>query len=904
MKRNKNIFFSYAKKTLLQNRSRTLVTIIGIILSVSMVTAVTTLVSSLQRYLYQVSVAEEGDWHGAVYHQPKEKWSFLDEDDQVESYVTAENIGYGILEGCENPDKPYLFISGVTPAFVKKMPVEITSGRMPTREGELLIPDHVRSNGGVYLELGDQLTLEVGCRISGGSVIWQDTPYQSEEDGGETLAPEGTAVYTVVGFYERPSFEARTAPGYTALTVADGSRDNYNVYFKMNDPKTIYSFLEQEFSDEYEEETAVINTEVLLSMGVSGRQSFNRVLTNLSIILIGIIMIGSISLIYNAFSISVSERTRQFGLIGSIGATRKQMISCVLYEALLLSAVGIPLGILAGTGGIWLTLKLVGGMLDRVIYSSGISFSLYVTWWALLAAAGVGLVTVLVSAWLPARRAMKISPIDAIRQTSDIRIKARKVKTSRLIYRLFGFEGMVAVKNLKRSRKKYRITVFSLFISIVLFVAASSFCAYLKYSADTVADTSGIDLICECYDENEEEQEAFLPVLDDLTARFAQIPQVEKQTWNVDTYEEVLLDEQGLSRSYRENGTKLYGKGWLEKNRRGDEIRLYARIYYINDQDYRTYLKENGLDEERYLNSEDPTALIYPHVVLYNGEEGKYYPVSILDKQVSRLEILRQKEIEGMSCMRNDVDENLGQVYIYTDEEGNEVRYPAEEVEERIQINAGEYVDALPFGIRERGNDRLICLLPYSAKPRIDSLPMPVTFYFQASQHRPASEKIEEILKEKQLGTEVYDLAESRESEEGLLIIINVFSYGFIILISLITAANVFNTISTNINLRRREFAMLRSMGMSQKGFYRMMRFECLFYGLKGLLYGLPAAILVTFLIYLSVNEGIAGGFFVPWYSVCIVVVSVFLVVFSTMLYATGKVKKENTVDALKNENY
>ena len=152
-------------------------------------------------------------------------------------------------------------------------------------------------------------------------------------------------------------------------------------------------------------------------------------------------------------------------------------------------------------------------------------------------------------------------------------------------------------------------------------------------------------------------------------------------------------------------------------------------------------------------------------------------------------------------------------------------------------------------------------------------------------------------------GVSTYNTQETIQLSRNLVLVVNVFSYGFIVLITLITVANVFNTISTNVNLRRREFAMLKSVGMTDGGFNRMINFECLFYGLKALLYGLPLSLLVTWLIHRSMNLGIGIGFRIPWMQVLFCVIGVFLIVFITMMYAMSKVRKENIVDALKNEN-
>ncbi len=892
----KNIFRHYAFQTLVKNRTRTLMTIVGIILSVSMITAVTTLVSSLQQYLYRISVQSEGDWHGAVYHIPEDKWKFLDYAEQTDGYVTGEELGYAKAEGCQNEYKPYLFLLGIDEDFAKKMPVEITGGRLPQNAGEIMLPNHLRTNGGVTHQLGDVLTLQIGDRVSEGETLWQENPYQHPDDGvSEELSVKRTAEYTVVGFYERPGFEDHSAPGYTALTVADGSVDCYDVYFKMKKPKDVYEFLEKQFADE----ASATNWDVLRSLGVSGSQSYNSMLAGLATVLIGIIMAGSISLIYNAFSISVSERTKQFGLIGSIGATRRQMIRCVLHEAMMLCGVGIPLGILAGIGGIAVTLHFTGGMLDDILYGKGISLTLHVSLLSVVIAAAVGLVTVLLSAWLPARRAMKVPAIDAIRQTNDVKVKAKQVKTSKLAYKLFGFEGMIASKNMKRSKKKYRATVISLCMSIVLFISASSFCSYLALSMRSATEILGYDLVYDTQFENEEQakQDETIAKLEEL---FLQAPQVTRVSWDSDNYNQVGVEEGAINEEYEKQWTSYYA---AQLEREDGRVILDGDFCYINDEDYRAYLEEQHLDADRYMDAQNPTALLYVKHQFYNENEGKYYMLDVLDHPIAHLTLDRQKEFEGQEYMGQENKEGEAAVYVYEDENGKEYRYTKDQVYEQVSVNVGEIVEELPFGVRAWG--QVTCLFPYSAIETLEQTKRPVSFQLEAKEHKAAMEKISSLLGEQGFAVDtLYDLAENDEIMRATMLIINIFSYGFIILISLIAAVNVFNTISTNINLRRREFAMLKSVGMSQKGFYRMMRFECLLYGVKGLILGVALAALVTLAIYVSVNEGVSAGFFIPWQSICIAVGSVFAVVFSTMLYSAGKVRKENTVDALKNENY
>ena len=191
-------------------------------------------------------------------------------------------------------------------------------------------------------------------------------------------------------------------------------------------------------------------------------------------------------------------------------------------------------------------------------------------------------------------------------------------------------------------------------------------------------------------------------------------------------------------------------------------------------------------------------------------------------------------------------------------------------------------------------------VLPESEIERTDYC----TFYLESDNHTASYERIQKNLSQNGFPTQTfYDVAADSEMNKNLITIIQVFAYGFVILISLISVANVFNTISTNISLRRREFAMLKSVGMTKKDFNKMMNFECLIYGIKALALGLPVSFAVTYIIYSAITQGFGTEFYLPLKAVAIAVISVFLVVFVTMLYAMRKIKKDNPIDALKNEN-
>jgi putative ABC transport system permease protein len=386
------------------------------------------------------------------------------------------------------------FILGFNDTTYDTLPLTLVSGRLPLNGGEVLIPNHIQSNAGVTYNIGDTITLEVGNREANGLIRTHNNPFRVDEHGleAEILVSKTTQEYTVVGITERPRFEHTNAPGYTVITMMDiqaaDASAQYDLYTALKQPRKVYNFAENAADgNDY-----TFNAGLLRFLGVSQNDFFNTMLYSLGGILIAMIMFGSVLLIYNSFAISVSERTRQFGILSSVGATKKQLRNSVLFEGICIGVIGIPLGLAAGVVGIGVTLQFVGDMFGDNLAGIPLTLSLSVP--ALTIAAAVSVVTILLSAYIPAVRAVKKSAIDTIRQADDVKITASGIKTSRLTQLLFGLEGALALKNYKRNKRRYRSTVISLFVSIVLFISASAFGMYLKLSVERTLVDYGYDI--------------------------------------------------------------------------------------------------------------------------------------------------------------------------------------------------------------------------------------------------------------------------------------------------------------------------------------------------------------------------------------------------------------------------
>lgn len=948
-----NIFSKITLQNLKKNRTRTLVTIIGILLSAAMFTAVTTTVSSLHHFMLEYTLYRDGGWYACGYELTEKGMESFTSGSQISESVSLQRLGFSRIEESQNSSKPYLCVEGIENDFTDLLPVHLTEGRMPENETELLLPGHLAENGGVEYSLGDTLTLQLGERrdIAGDLLTNHDAyvvpdkteasyddseadtsvrdfpatedtaPDNTDADaavldmGTETLHYTDTRTYTVVGFYERPAFEDYTAPGYTALTVAGSDSGNYayDVYFTIHNGKNIVSFYAD--SEDAFPGGGELNRSLLRLYSYSGESTYNATLYSLAAILIGIIMFGSISLIYNAFSISVSERTRQFGVLASIGATKRQLRRSVITEGLFLSVVGIPLGVLAGILGMGITFYVVGDTISEFFLPDcPVTLTLYPSLQALLIAVLIALLTILISAYLPAQRAMKRSAIETIRQSNDIRLCSRQVRTSRLTRKLFGFEGMLAAKNYKRNRKKYRATVVSLFISIVLFISASSFCNYLGRGVDVVYDDYGFNVVATVWGNGSDTTD-----INGICSRIASMQDVEDLAYYTHISADLYVNTDALHDNYVDMLCEYegYDTGSFE-----DHAIVNANVVFMDDEQFREYAEENHLNPAEYFIPSHPKAILVDRLSYYSPSDSRYYTFSAFTS-------LKQAELSfalvypqgGLEYLYYSPADGQFQFIFYSEETENEISIPFRSGCDIVPINCDTVLDNAPSVTASSSLYQMYptLYLPYSQIPylfpsqgapyvNLPDMPLDQNLDYEITMfcrnHTATVAAIQDYLDTcSGIGYYVNDYEEIAEKNRAIMFVINIFSYGFIILISLISMANVFNTISTNIQLRRREFAMLQSVGLDPKGMMRMMNFECLLYGFKGLLYGLPTSIFVTWLIFRAVSNGISMGFYIPWYSIAIAVGSVFAIVFATMLYSMKKIRKENTIDALKNEN-
>lgn len=862
-----NIMNRITLKTLRQNKRRTIVTIIGIILSTAMIAAVSTFSASFSDLLYRQEVDSRGDWHVSLRDATDDDIQRAESDFPIDC-AGQSTEEFTSLKGYTEDDS-FFSIVFCEENILSLNAIKPSVGRLPSNPGEIALPEDYEGQNREKIALGQTIELPVG-----------EAAENPEDPNTLTLSPNRTETFTVVGFLANSgsAFAIKDASYFAAIPTK-------NFTFRVNPlPRSLYATLSN-----YPETVRVqTHSTLLYYSGVYGDFDMMEALI-IPIIIVGlIIFIASIMLIYNAFSISVSERSRQFGMLASIGATRKQKRNAVLFEGFILGIIAIPIGIICGIVGIGITFWAVSPWVMDV-FQTTVPLQVKVVPAALIGAVLFSAITILISAWIPAKRAARTTPIDAIRQSNDIKLRTRKIKTPAWITKIFGFEGTLALKNLKRYAKRYRTTIFSLTVSIILFLSTATFTSYMSQSIQMSQSGIAADVIYTRYpSESPEETDPFLSesVFNEMRAlngvtRVQAGQQIELYT----------KDSSALSQEMRAFHESLY-----EENSYFDpNASLNVRIIGLDDQSIREYCSEADLSPD-ILST--PGSAIVVNEVRVSSEKQKY----------QTLKMFSEKEGQTLPITWICNAEDGSETYEVS---GGSLTFSAYTTVRPLSVESSsstptilvsrdtfkQMIETLSQGIQSLQSNTSVSIDEYSSNI------LNGVHEFAAFNTDDSVALINELNDFQQTyGGYSTDIASTLRNSRRMLDLMGVFFYGFITLITLVAVANVFNTISTGITLRTREFAMLRSVGMTKKGFNRMIRLESVFYGLKSLLYGIPLSILVCVLMYLGLNRDFGFSFFLPILPFILVFIAIFLIVGATMLYSASKIKKMNIVSALTSE--
>lgn len=840
-------------KNLRLNKKRTIVTIIGIILSTALMVGIGLLFSSFQDLMIRDTIGYNGKYEANYSDVDLDKLNNI--KNKNFTYFYEKPIGFSKTQS-SNEYKPYMYITSVNKEYFNEL--KLVDGSFPKNENEIVISNHVITNGGLNYKVGDIVTFTYGSRNIDGDI----TLANSEFVDGEDLTNEGTYTYKIVGIVERSNFESYSASGYTVFTLdVNSDKGNVNLYVMFNKNKKIIKQSE-ELAKELNYNGDINYNSTLLAL--YGESTYGNVMSSMGgmmIIMLSLVSIGCIIVIYNSFAISVMERKKEFGLLSSIGATKRQLSHTVFFEAVVVGVIGIILGILGAYIGIGCVILIINNLISDML-----EYKLHLVTNPLFIIIPVifMIIVIGVSAFIPSRRASRVSPIEAIRQNDDIKINKKKIRTSKLALKLFGIEGEIALKNIKRNKKKYRVTIVSLFISIVLFISFSSYMNYTLNTASSVMGEVPYDYQISYFGDDPNNDKEALDKINEIVKSSDVKEYVSYSVSNLSiignyTYSDEYLDF--YKSAYGDDGIKALNNLKYQ----------YISIYILDDNSYNKYKKLIGLDKDS--------------VILLNKFKGVSYGNN---KRVNyNIPVINNGNINIKICNFDDNDENV-----------DTTKYCNKNIDNIFVTNKS-------FDLIEEFSYMTDFKLVVNKK-LYDSISDSSTHYTQFNIISDNTNNIDKLTKDldKYSNVNYTNIKEAMKQANNLILVVKILMYGFISLVTLIGVTSVFNTISTSMALRKREFAVLRSIGLTNRGFNKILFFESLFFGMKSLIFAIPVSIGITVLIHYALADMVSiSTIIIPWKYIIISIVSVFVIVLLTMLYSTSKIKKHNIIEQIREEN-
>lgn len=859
-----NILKNIAYKNLQLNKKRNIVTIIGIILSVALITALSSLVVSFKESIINLEKHINGDFHYSFDGVQSNDLSIFENNRSIENFYKVGTLGYAKIN-TENEYKPYAYVITMDKNDFNSVGINLTDGELPENDNEIIIPRHLRNNGKVDLNVGDTITLEVGSRMSEGYALGQNNPY--EETNNETIENTVSVTYKVVGIFERPStaLEPFSSPGYTFITTNASGVKNYTVFARytreglkneykvtagilgVNEKvlkKNIQEFNYKEVNEKEQGKSKFyfdINRYlIMLETNAYGDSSMKALLV-LSTIVTVIIIVTSVYCIKNSFNISITEKTKEYGILKSVGATTSQIKKSVYYEAFLLGCVGIPIGILSGVLASFILIHVVNFFI-RSMFVGNEYLIFKISYLSIVISIILSIITIFMSSKKGAKIASKTSPMVLIRGNDDIKVNSKKLKTPKYINKLFGIGGVVSYKNIKRNKKKYRTTIVSIVMSVSVYIA-------LSYFVNTAFDVVKMEKGDYTYNL------VYTSYTTDYNLNYNNVLNFSKH----DT-----VKKYSIVRMSTITGNFKASKDFKKYNAYTSEeepILNSVTLISVGKEEYLRYISKLGLN---YNNVKDKGILI-DNDIGYDNEKK-------------------------LDVSYNMTDNKKGDIINFTSMKGDKT----------FDMELASVTNIRPFGY-ENNYGSLVMVVSDEYMEKLDKLES-VSLYVESTDPDKLQSDIDKMCKDTE-GCYVNNVDAIFKQMKSIYTVIAIFLYGFIIVISLIGITNIFNTITTNMTLRKREFATLKSIGMTSKEFNRMIFLESFFYIFKSLLIGIPIGVLLSYLIFKGFTNQVLFSYKVPFKGIIVSIAVVCLLIVWLNNYSSKKANKGNVIETIRNEN-
>lgn len=836
-----NVLNKLVIKSLKLNTKRTIGTIIGIILSVALICAVSSMVSSFRQTLVENAINESGYYHIELLNINDNDINKLKLNKDIKDINLVYKLGYSSIE--IDSTFPYIEIASMDKDTLSNLSYELIEGRYPENDNEIVISNKIKLKG--KYKVGDVINLNVGDRVDGeGYQLYNSNPYL--EENAEEIINSSLKSYKIVGIVYKENVDNENY-GITTNTTSK----KLDAYVSLKEPydyeKSICELLgassydeigtEKKFNYDYQ-----INNELLRWEALKFSDSTFSMLMTIAGVVIFIIIFTSAFCIRNSFAISTTEKMKMYGMLASIGATKKQIKKSVLYEGFILGMIAIPLGILCGLLAVFILIKIVNILLGDFLFNSidGIVFKVSIL--SIIISIVLGFITIYFSVISSAKKASKVSPIDNLRSSNDIKIDAKKLHTPKIIKKIFKEGGVLAYKNLCRSKKKYRTTVISLAVSIFIFITMFTFINEGFRQSSNYYTNYDYNLVISLGNNYSSSQIDEITNLDNINKSFS--------LYNSES--NIIMRDFSMINTYDNNY-------YFSSDEEGKYINL--EVLLLDDETFASYIKEiNG----NYDDLKDKGILV---------DNYSFYIKKPGDKKAKYYDARRYKYKDG-----DIIDSKLSNG-------------------DNIKVEVGKVSNIRPSGMKNAYYDGGFLFLNTKYFNNINYYPYKLLI------DTNNSEQLTKDIASIDSDLYVYDISKVAKEEKSMILVISIFLYGFITVITLIGTTNIFNTITSNMELRQKEFAMLKSVGMTKKEFNRMINLETLFYSTKALIYGTILGIIGSYAVHKSFSKMYETSFVLPYKAIIICIIFVFIIVYIIMRYSINKINKQNTIETIRKDN-
>ena len=861
---NHNIIWKVTAQYMKRNRRRTAITFVGIVFMVMLMTCVFAGRETVMSYLCRVAALDKGSWHLIAYDLTPE------EAERIESQPEVMNAGrtstLGVLDFPQTGDsvnKPFLDVRAYSTEAFSLLNIALTEGRYPQNAHELILSQSVLEDG-ASIAVGDRISGDFFDRTITGinpdvagtmftfekielhygetlKVSPRFMPYLENEDYTEGRELNGrSGDYTVVGFMETPVSESPSGACYVALCgMEDEVFDTVNtaLVLDLDQISSGYEFRHQLW-DLTGREFSVDTNELLLAFSAKGADSnINTLTIFVEVFFTVLIMAASVILIYNVFNMSFAERARYLGMLSSVGATRRQKRQSIYFECAALLIPALPLGIGTGLLGVKASMLLLKPNLDKLIAAvkfgvkSDIPVPLHVSMTGICLIVGMCIVTVMISALIPAVKISRISPVESIRGNDENSGKKR-FRTKKGLLEKGKPEWLLALSSTGRCRHLTRsiirsIAVFGVLTMVLLYGAQS-----VIHVLDVMTDEGGWIYVPEGYS-------YFITVNDGEDGSRDSLKQMLESEPSVTNcreiscgYAGIRLNGDALSDAYFDALKEIYlqyadntEESWEEFREMIDNS-TDLMIIVPDDEEYQYLAQQGDADPALASDPSVPSMLLHKDVLFTTD----YYRIG--------------NALKGYRCIT--VDEP------FRAEKGGDIKLsvydPSIECLTDTTMKVAGFTNAASVSERYKISPQgLYAFLNRAAYEQIKErfeLHSYSTFLFSAEGEagdafvKDLSDLCEQTMNEGL--SEIYmgnyaDRDSETNIKQVLASIIHILAYCFTALVSVVCLLNLYNSIRGRAAERTRETAVLRSMGMTDRQLTRMHDYENLLLLGKGL---------------------------------------------------------------------